>query len=731
MSKCSVVFNKPLYTCVAILDLYKLTLYEFYYHDLHIKFILPALHLLYCDTNSLVYSVACDDIYKTITPDLKAWFDTSNHALDNPQGFPHENKDCTGAMKDKYAGRIITHFVGLCSKLSAYFVANEQHCLENYRRVLGTQYQYCSRVHEVYTERITKVVSSGMDDKCYIETDRISTLPQLTINPHLGHRARTSTELEQPFTSRTPASLASNCIGTLFANQRLITYPLASSPANGGFFAARSYPSNTRPYSVTPETLHALRVGAMRRSTCVLVSPLSLPRFLTLDAQLHNPLKSEMVLRVQGRRCEGFLKVLPITLLHSFQRCFIPSSFHPTQSSGWMEPEKCGSDKDDTATCIKCSIATKRKALNCPTLSTTTRTPVLLVPVLQLTIVLLVPVLQLTIVLLVHTTPDRTLSAVLKILFSAIAAIEDFTRNPGHGARNRYWLLRSRHPWISDVTWESVFPITGIYVFDTTFTFQPAAKCKVTVSHRGALSKARQFSAFRVEAMRGFIRMFQSPLVLPLFQASDMPNSFNQAATLRGMPINMMLLCTIPLNASQRILLTPVGRMCMFTRPRKTSLSTLFLAGTGHVCRRGVTLAGGGGESDGGGGESALTMSLTGKSVLTNILAIDDRCTTASIGTVKSATGRLDNCTACFDITNDGDIQTGSVLMIATCLPAGVTEKFAVLRDVEVSGGEVGTCCKAGCWLQEARREGGKCVVRGSALSPRGVLKSSSRLLTQ
>ncbi|KAJ8875340.1 hypothetical protein PR048_023235 [Dryococelus australis] len=35
---------------------------------------------------------------------------------------------------------------------------------------------------------------------------------------------------------------------------------------------------------VTTETLHALRVGAMRHQSCVVVSPVSLPRFLTVDA---------------------------------------------------------------------------------------------------------------------------------------------------------------------------------------------------------------------------------------------------------------------------------------------------------------------------------------------------------------------------------------------------------------------------------------------------------------
>ncbi|KAJ8872611.1 hypothetical protein PR048_026217 [Dryococelus australis] len=47
-----------------------------------------------------------------------------------------------------------------------------------------------------------------------------------------------------------------------------------------GYAADSEYSRN----SVTPETLHALRVAAMRHWACVLVSPVSLSRFLTLEA---------------------------------------------------------------------------------------------------------------------------------------------------------------------------------------------------------------------------------------------------------------------------------------------------------------------------------------------------------------------------------------------------------------------------------------------------------------
>ncbi|KAJ8871811.1 hypothetical protein PR048_028151 [Dryococelus australis] len=47
--------------------------------------------------------------------------------------------------------------------------------------------------------------------------------------------------------------------------------------------------------SVTTKTLYALSVGAMRRWKRALVSPVSLPRFLTLDAQLHSTLNEHEV----------------------------------------------------------------------------------------------------------------------------------------------------------------------------------------------------------------------------------------------------------------------------------------------------------------------------------------------------------------------------------------------------------------------------------------------------
>ncbi|KAJ8890044.1 hypothetical protein PR048_009550 [Dryococelus australis] len=76
---------------------------------MHTKFLPPALHLLYCDTDSLVYAVLRGLIHLTI------------------RSITHKNKGCTRGMKDECASRIITQFVALCCKFYAYIVANEQY----------------------------------------------------------------------------------------------------------------------------------------------------------------------------------------------------------------------------------------------------------------------------------------------------------------------------------------------------------------------------------------------------------------------------------------------------------------------------------------------------------------------------------------------------------------------------------------------------------------------------
>ncbi|KAJ8887567.1 hypothetical protein PR048_013783 [Dryococelus australis] len=116
----------------------------------------------------------------------------------------------------------------------------------------------------------------------------------------------------------------------------------------------------------TTETLPALRVGAMRHLACVIVSPVSLPRFLTLDAQLFTtPLKDPLYAKenTEPQRIPssfGFREGTKPRL----QKAFFPAVPAYLELFPAFETEKCGSDKDATATRIKYAIASKRKALN-------------------------------------------------------------------------------------------------------------------------------------------------------------------------------------------------------------------------------------------------------------------------------------------------------------------------------------------------------------------------------
>ncbi|KAJ8872518.1 hypothetical protein PR048_026124 [Dryococelus australis] len=73
--------------------------------------------------------------------------------------------------------------------------------------------------------------------------------------------------------------------------------------AGGDFLSLVSWLRGLSAESVRTETLHALRVGATRHQACVLVSPVSLPRFLTLDVQ-HHPTLNRFGRLLTARSCE-------------------------------------------------------------------------------------------------------------------------------------------------------------------------------------------------------------------------------------------------------------------------------------------------------------------------------------------------------------------------------------------------------------------------------------------
>ncbi|KAK3698312.1 hypothetical protein QZH41_006011 [Actinostola sp. cb2023] len=126
MKKTKLVFNKPVYLGMSILDLSKTLMYDFHYNYIKSKYGERA-KLLFTDTDSLMYEIETEDFYKDISPDVRSLFDTSNYPKDHPSCIETGvNKKIIGMFKDEVGGEQITEFVGLRAKLYSYKMAEKE-----------------------------------------------------------------------------------------------------------------------------------------------------------------------------------------------------------------------------------------------------------------------------------------------------------------------------------------------------------------------------------------------------------------------------------------------------------------------------------------------------------------------------------------------------------------------------------------------------------------------------
>ena len=198
MTKVKVKMNKPIYLGLSILDISKITMYEFWYDYVKIKYQDKA-RLCYMDTDSFVVNIKTKDFYKDISQDVNKMFDTSNYTVDRP--LPTGvNKKVIGLMKDELSGDIITEFVALRPKAYSYItndfiemkkakgtkkcVVNKmlrfddyKKCLFDNGKVLKSQQSFKSENHGVYTENINRIALSCDDDKRIVTSDRITSYP--------------------------------------------------------------------------------------------------------------------------------------------------------------------------------------------------------------------------------------------------------------------------------------------------------------------------------------------------------------------------------------------------------------------------------------------------------------------------------------------------------------------------------------------------------------------------
>ena len=198
MKKVKVKTNKPIYLGLSILDIGKITMYEFWYDFIKSKYDSRA-KICYMDTNSFIINIKTEDFYKDITENVMERFDTFNYIYNRPLPI-NVNKEVVGLMKDELGGGIITEFVALRSKSYSYktdhnielkkakgtkkCVINKmlsfsdyKNCLFDNGKVLRSQQRFNSENHIVYTENINKIALSCNDDKRFVATDGIESYP--------------------------------------------------------------------------------------------------------------------------------------------------------------------------------------------------------------------------------------------------------------------------------------------------------------------------------------------------------------------------------------------------------------------------------------------------------------------------------------------------------------------------------------------------------------------------
>ena len=198
MKKTKLVFDKPVYLGMCILDLSKTLMYDFHYNFIKPKYGDKA-KLLFTDTDILMYEIQTEDFYKDISEDVKDRFDTSDYTHNHPSGIPSGfNKKVLGMFKDEVGGEIIDEFVGLRAKLYSFkifkgeeskkckgvkkLVVKKNITHENYKNCLFTRKEQLQKMniirsyaHEMFTEEVNKVALSPIDDKRHILEDGINT----------------------------------------------------------------------------------------------------------------------------------------------------------------------------------------------------------------------------------------------------------------------------------------------------------------------------------------------------------------------------------------------------------------------------------------------------------------------------------------------------------------------------------------------------------------------------
>ena len=209
--KPEVTLNKAIYCGFTILDLSKHRMFDFHYNCIKKHF--PNAKLCFTDTDSLLYLLQTNDLYKDLYV-IKDQLDLSNYPINHPL-YDTTRRMTPGYFKDECEGIPAKKFCGLRAKchsmllesndekLSSYGMKKPKnfkeqklatagikssvhsqltfdrflYVLNNNTRFNITQRTIDSKKHTLYTFENTRIGLSALDIKRYILNDGISTLP--------------------------------------------------------------------------------------------------------------------------------------------------------------------------------------------------------------------------------------------------------------------------------------------------------------------------------------------------------------------------------------------------------------------------------------------------------------------------------------------------------------------------------------------------------------------------
>lgn len=211
MLRTNTVMNKPIIVGASILEISKLKMYRFHYEFMLNNYSVENCQIAYTDTDSFVYDITCDDVYKDLIRNNYEQFDTSDFAQPNPFGIQPHNKKVFGVMKDENSGQIMREFVGLRSKMYAFRLQEDERmkkaegdkkteitkkakgvkksvlendiqfgdfmeCLLLNGTLTGKQSTFKSYLHQMYTINTKRTMLDANDDKRFVTENGIHTL---------------------------------------------------------------------------------------------------------------------------------------------------------------------------------------------------------------------------------------------------------------------------------------------------------------------------------------------------------------------------------------------------------------------------------------------------------------------------------------------------------------------------------------------------------------------------